>query len=606
MYQSPTTFTKTSERIAIYSPIARGYSFVLIVYYTLMIFAHLAVLKGNEATIMAIIAAISAALIYYLRFNILAQVNELHTLGLSVVLINAIVMTNVVSHAFLVQDPSQFVYLLMVAFGSAILGPDLRFVGITLALVAFNAIFVTIAGPPGNIVTNSFSGATAVSTSFAAASLLYRSVEKQMNLRWHAIELLGIVEEERLRVQDLATEANFANRAKTDFLANMSHELRTPLNGVLGIAHALAATQLDPKQREMVNLIDASGQTLTSLLSDILDFTKIEAGKIALEKSVFDLRNELDASAMLFQTYAAEKNLSFSVIYGEEVKGWFYGDATRIKQVIANLSSNAVKFTEKGGIEIRVNWSKINNLLEIKVSDTGIGFDQETGEKLFNRFVQADTSISRRFGGTGLGLAICRGLIETMGGGLQWASTPGVGSSFTVSIPLPAAEEPASNKVTHPNNEITTNVPTPHPMAETPLQILVAEDHPTNQKVIQLILEPLGAQVTICENGQIAFDSFKSGGYDIILMDMQMPVMDGLTATQAIRSHEREHNLYPTPIIMVTANAMRQHRDQALAAGADSHLAKPFTPTSLTMAIMALLEDREDLSQDPQPIASMS
>jgi signal transduction histidine kinase len=314
--QSPTIFSKTEEQAAIYAPMARGYSLVLIVYYSLMIVAHLAVLKGPVAIMMATIAAISAAVIFYIRVNVLAHVKKLNKLGLSVVLINSIVMANVMGHAFLVQDASQFVYLLMVAFSSAILGPDLRFVAMTLALVATNAVVMTVLGPPANIVTNGFSGATAVLTSYAAAGLLYGSVEKQMNLRWHAIELLGIVEEERLRVQDLATEADFANRAKTDFLANMSHELRTPLNGVLGVAHALAATKLDPSQREMVDLIDSSGRTLTTLLSDILDFTKIEAGKVAFEKSAFDLRFELDASAMLFKTFATEKQLDFSVTYG--------------------------------------------------------------------------------------------------------------------------------------------------------------------------------------------------------------------------------------------------------------------------------------------------
>jgi signal transduction histidine kinase/FixJ family two-component response regulator len=596
--QSPTNFSKSEEQAAIYAPMARGYSLFLIVFYSLITLAHLAVLKGQIATIMAMIAAASAAIIFYIRHNVLAHVKKLNNLGLSVVLINSIVMANVVSHAFIVQDPSQFVYLLMVAFSSAILGPGLRFVGMTLALVAFNAVIMTVFGPPTNIVTNSFSGATGVLTSFAAAGLLFGSVEKQMNLRWHAIELLGIVEEERLRVQDLATEADFANRAKTDFLANMSHELRTPLNGVLGIAHALAATKLDQNQREMVDLIDASGRTLTTLLSDILDFTKIEAGKVALEKSAFDLRFELDASAMLFKTFATEKQLDFTVTYGEPANGWFYGDATRIKQVLANLISNAVKFTEKGGIEVWIDWLVETEVLEIKVSDSGIGFDEETGQKLFQRFVQADNSITRRFGGTGLGLAICRGLIEAMGGGMDWKSTPGIGSSFTVRIPLPAHEAPVSKVA----NAFSTGA-TPHPGSEheepdTPLRILVAEDHPTNQKVIQLILEPLGAQVTMCDNGQIALDAFKANSFDIVLMDMQMPVMDGLTATQAIRDHERSLNLARTPVIMVTANAMRQHRDQAIAAGANSHLAKPVTPTSLTMAIANVLEEQDTSSQE--------
>ncbi len=267
------------------------------------------------------------------------------------------------------------------------------------------------------------------------------------------------------------------------------------------------------------------------------------------------------------------------------------------------MISNAVKFTEKGKIEVLIDWLEATEVLEIKVSDSGIGFDQETGQKLFQRFVQADNSITRRFGGTGLGLAICRGLIEAMGGGLDWKSTPGIGSSFTVRIPLPAHAAPASKNsgTLSASSELYAGQDYEGPDA--PLRILVAEDHPTNQKVIQLILEPLGAEVTMCDNGQIALDAFRANSFDIVLMDMQMPVMDGLTATQAIRAHERSFNLTPTPVIMVTANAMRQHRDQALAAGANSHLAKPVTPTSLTMAIGALLDEQDPSCQELQPLA---
>ena len=576
---------ESAELVAIYAPMARAYALILGIYYILLTGAHLLVLKGNLAVVMACVAATSGALILTLRFTLLREVKKLEYVGLSVFLVNVLAITNVVIHASYAGDEIQFVYLLMLAFGSAILGPTLGVVGATLALVALGAAFLTITGMEAMIVNKVFTGVTAVVGSFAASIFLHRMVRSQVDFRVQSQDLLEIVERERLRAQTMADEADFANRAKTDFLANMSHELRTPLNGVVGIANTLATTQLDKQQREMVNLIDASGRTLARLLSDILDFSKIEAGKVEVERAPFDLRAELDASALLLQTYAADKKLQFDVTYGEHARGWFYGDATRIKQIVANLVSNAVKFTDQGEVHVFINWFEASEILEIKVVDTGIGFDKETGRRLFQRFIQADTSITRRFGGTGLGLAICRGLIEAMGGGMNWESEPGEGSTFIVRIPLEREEAPRLVGSTD------TMLDPVAPSQEAPLRILAAEDHPTNQKVLRLILEPLGVDLTMCDDGMAALKAYQSSHFDVVLMDMQMPVMDGLTATIAIREHEKAHHLPATPIVMVTANAMRQHRDQAIEAGANSHLAKPFTPASLMSAIEAALAE---------------
>ncbi|MEY3233410.1 ATP-binding protein [Aquidulcibacter sp.] len=574
---------QSTELVAIYAPMARAYALILGVYYILLTAGHLLILKGDLAIVMACLAATSGAIILTLRFTLLRTVKDLKVLGLSVFLVNLFAVTNVVTHASYASDEIQFVYLLMIAFSSGILGPTLRVVGVSLALVTIGGAFLTITGSEALIVTKFFTGLTAVVGSLAASIFLHRIVRSQVDFRVQSQDLLEIVERERIRAQNMADEADFANRAKTDFLANMSHELRTPLNGVVGIANTLVATKLDVQQKEMVDLIDASGRTLARLLSDILDFSKIEAGKVEIERVAFDLRAELDASALLLQTYAADKKLQFCVTYGEHARGWFFGDATRIKQIVANLVSNAVKFTDHGEVHVFIDWSETSEILEIKVRDTGIGFDKETGRRLFQRFIQADTSITRRFGGTGLGLAICRGLIEAMGGGMNWESEPGVGSTFIVRIPLEREMAPSLTASPDALQDPAASD------TDAPLRILAAEDHPTNQKVLRLILEPLGIDLTMCDDGIAALKAYQTSRFDVILMDMQMPVMDGLTATQAIREHEKAHHLPETPIVMVTANAMRQHRDQAIEAGANSHLAKPFTPASLMTAIEAAL-----------------
>ena len=578
---------EAAELVAIYAPMARAYALILGVYYILLTAGHLLVLKGDLAIVMACLAATSGVLILTLRFTLLRAIKDLSLLGLGVFLINLLAITNVVTHTSYAGDEAQFVYLLMLAFASAILGPSLRVVGATLSLVAISTVFLTVTGTEAMLVNKVFTGVTAVAGSFAASLFLHRMVQSQVDFRVQSSDLLEIVERERIRAQNMADEADFANRAKTDFLANMSHELRTPLNGVVGIANTLAATKLDAQQKEMVDLIDASGRTLARLLSDILDFSKIEAGKVEIEREAFDLRAELDASALLLQTYAADKKLQFGVTYGEHARGWFYGDATRIKQIVANLVTNAVKFTNQGEVQVFIGWSEASEILEIKVCDTGIGFDKETGRRLFQRFIQADTSITRRFGGTGLGLAICRGLIEAMGGGLNWESEPGEGSTFIVRIPLEREMAPSLTASPDASQEPVASD------TDAPLRILAAEDHPTNQKVLRLILEPLGIDLTMCEDGMAALKAYQSSRFDVVLMDMQMPVMDGLTATQAIREHERAYHLPATPVVMVTANAMRQHRDQAIEAGANSHLAKPFTPSSLMIAIEAALAEAQ-------------
>ena len=385
--------------------------------------------------------------------------------------------------------------------------------------------------------------------------------------------------------------AEAASHAKSDFLANMSHEIRTPLNGVIGIVDALSRTPLTSDQTEMVSLIRSSGHTLERLVSDILDVSKIEAGQLTLECRPFDLDEALEPLAVM-RARAEDKGLEFRVLRSPEARGQFLGDSTRIRQVLGNLLSNAVKFTAEGSVSVRVEvWSDDPEArgdahrLALTIEDTGVGFNAEHATRLFERFNQADGTITRRFGGTGLGLSICRSLVEMMGGEIEARSTPGAGSWFRFVLPLRRAGSLADYDARG-----AAAAPAALPGTGRSWRVLLAEDHPTNQRVVQLILNSQGAEVVIAGDGAQALAAFEAETFDVVLMDMQMPVMDGLSATRAIRAHEAATPGRPrTPLVMLSANAMPEHREEALAAGADSHLAKPITAASLLAGIEAVI-----------------
>ena len=376
--------------------------------------------------------------------------------------------------------------------------------------------------------------------------------------------------------------AESANSAKSLFLANMSHEIRTPLNGVIGVAQALARTPLSAQQEEMLELIQSSGHTLQVLLNDILDLARVESGRLELSHEPFHLGRAVREAAQLYQTSAEAKGLQFFVEIAEETDRWIVGDVVRVKQILTNLVSNAVKFTSSGFVSLTAAPGPDRGdrpTLRFSVEDTGIGFNSDTRDRLFSRFEQADGAITRRFGGSGLGLAISRQLAEMMGGYLDCESEPGGGSSFILTIPFQAAEAPAATTLV----DIASGDDD-----QARIRVLLADDHPVNRKVVEMILAQVNVELTSVENGAEAVQACRDGDFDIILMDMQMPVMDGLTATREIRLNESALGLARTPVVMLTANALAEHIASAEAAGADRHLAKPFDAAELLQLVATL------------------
>jgi len=373
-------------------------------------------------------------------------------------------------------------------------------------------------------------------------------------------------------------EAEAASIAKSEFLANMSHEIRTPLNGVLAMAQVLADASLPPREKEAANLICTSGQTLERLLSDILDLAKIESGQMEVQLSGFSVGDLLRSVAGLGQMIAEGKGVELNVVIDAQADCHVSGDEVRIRQVMTNLVSNAIKFTPNGSVTLTLCRTS-TGAFRFSVQDTGVGFSAEDKARIFERFQQADGTITRRFGGTGLGLSISRHLVELMGGVLECESAVGTGSTFWFELELEEVE------ADQPECKQKADIGPPPST-----RLLVVDDHPTNLKVVEIILAGAGIDVTTATNGEEALSRWAEARFDLILMDMQMPVMDGVTAVRTLRAREEALGLPRTPIIMLTANASPEHVRAGAAAGADGHLTKPISPSSLISSIDAALD----------------
>ncbi|NOX83738.1 MAG: response regulator [Alphaproteobacteria bacterium] len=387
-------------------------------------------------------------------------------------------------------------------------------------------------------------------------------------------------------LEEKSLQAEAANIAKSQFLATMSHELRTPMNGVLGMLEVVLKTPLTAQQHEYIDVARSSAQSLLRVLNDVLDFSKLEAGAVTIENVPYSPSKVIDDVTALLRPKAEEKGLQLKIEKNSNIPGMLDGDGVRLRQVLINLIGNAIKFTDRGHVEVSAGLGKTrsSDQLMITVRDTGIGISEAAGPKLFKHFAQADSSMSRRFGGTGLGLVISKQIVELMGGEIGVRSEEGKGSTFWFTVPAQiVASGDAGEAVLSDEEAAAEGAPVARSM-----RILAADDHPVNQQVLKLFLASLGHETVMVENGQLAVEAMDSHSFDAIIMDIEMPVMDGIAATKAIRARASVDR--DIPIIAVTAHALSGDREKYLDAGMNDYVSKPFNQEELQAALARVVE----------------
>jgi len=569
---------------AAYAPIIIGCLGVCAAYYAIIAVAHPFYEKG--LALFALTGLAAAACLYCLAgfFWMRRRLPEFRTLEVLAVLLNGQMLINVAAYQIAHLEPSKLVYFVLMCLLFAGSSPSRRIAFPCIGASLFLLEYFAGQADAATCLQYRYVGIAAAFSAIGMSVVMRGAIDRSVNALIAAEALNLKLDDELRRNEDLHRKAielarseQAANRAKSEFLATISHEIRTPLNGVLGMAQAMSADPLSRTQKRRLETIQASGKALLKIINNVLDISKIEAGRVELSPVTFNLRAFVGELGELYGALARDKGLEFrlSLEIGQGGGDWRFGDETRLRQVFSNLLSNAVKFTEGGRIEVLVNAEP--EVLRFTVSDTGIGIAPHQTDRLFEGFVQADSSMTRKFGGSGLGLSICREIVHMMGGEIAFTSWLGQGASFSGYVVLPQVSAPSAQTAGEPVAESGG------------LRVLAVDDHATNRLVFETLLKQMGMTCVAVESAEQAIHAFEAGGWDLVLMDIHMPDMDGMAATQELRRIEARQGLARTPIIAVTASVMTHETNAYLKAGMDDVVPKPLESRVLLEVVQRVL-----------------
>jgi len=571
-------------------PVVRGFLVALGCYYVIVAISHPFYEHGLALVVLDGLAILTGAVCfgsYLILPRIRTQFWQLEVSALSV---NGLMLLNVVAYQAFHFEAQKLVYFVLMGLAFATSSPSRRVAYPSIAVALATLLLQSLQTDPTTRYQYEFIGLAASFAAFGMSTLMRGAIARSLAARLTAEAMARRLADEReenefLREQalDLARREAGANRAKSEFLATITHELRTPLNGVMGMVQAMANDRLDEAQRHRLEIVRGSGQALLQIINNVLDISKIEMGRVEVSPAAFDLKPMVEDLGRLYAALAIEKGLAFTLAVDPSAEGWSHGDEVRLRQVLSNLLSNALKFTERGGVGATVR--REGERLIFSVTDTGIGVTPDQASRLFERFVQADASTTRRFGGTGLGLAICRELVQLLGGEIDFTSTPGEGSCFTFHVPMPAVAAPAAASAPGAIDPA---------LSERAGRVLVADDNPTNRLVLTTLLDQFDIPNAAVDSGEAAISAWETGGWDLILMDIHMPGMDGLTASTVIREREQARGLARTPIVAVTASVLSHETSAYFAAGMDDVVAKPIEVERLLATMNRVMSGAAD------------
>jgi len=582
-----------SEIVGPYVPILRGYLVAAAIYYSLISLSHPFYEKGLGLVVLGGLAVVAAVTGLWLWRRLKSHPPRMLGLEAAALAMNALFMANVLAYQILHFEPAKLVYFILMALVFATTAPTRR-VALVSVVAAIVGLLLMAREAPGDMVNQyGFMGTAGAFAALGMSTLMRGAVMRELRARLASDALNRKLEAEleenrrlRTEAQELAVVAQTANRVKTEFLETMSHEIRTPLNGVLGMAQAMERDVLSARQRDRLAVIHDSGAALLDVINAVLDISRIEAGKMEIVRAPFDLDALADTLRQLYGGLAHDKGLAFTLEVAPEAGGWRDGDAARLRQVLSNLISNAIKFTDTGGVTVRL--AGADRGLVCTVSDTGVGVPESRRAQIFEKFVQVDGSSTRRTGGSGLGLAICRELVTLMDGRIDFESPAAGGACFTFRIPcLALAPSAPVAPVAAPHAETIGQ-------AGADLKILVVDDNATNRTVLQAMLGHLGVVCGLARDGHEAVALWEASPWDAILMDIHMPGMDGLEAGRIIRAREAVQGRTRTPILAVTASVLNHETDRYLAAGMDGFVAKPIAAQRLVEALDVALNGGAD------------